>query len=429
MLGSFSGRVFLFGLVVSLVDGLMPRVETLIFGIDGNATIGGKYVLAASFATVILHILSLGKFKRLQWQSLSWFSLFVVLFIGEVIVWEGTSIVQSLRSYYFFLLIFPLCAVFDVSWSQFKNWLYWVSVPLIVLGILQYLLEAPLLDTGNPSDKFNAMSYVFGEKIRAFSLFSSSREYGYFLNIILASLLVMDGENRPSQLKVIVRILFIAIVVVAIYTTLTRTAYLQAALIIAAYILLKFFSSSGALFRVLPWVYAGVAIFIAYISTYGHGQDHLIANATAVEQRLLSTDSMQERVYYWSSHVKWAIDQDLSKIVFGSGIVQSNAEIYSESLIIDNTYIALLLNSGLIGLSCWIIFMNSLWRQLCKECKYDRGLHGALLFLSTWSAMSVFSSYFSVPLIIAALALHKTYANKGGLGLRNRNSINSISAS
>lgn len=429
MLESLSGRIFLFGLLVSLVDGLMPRAESFVLGVGGKATFGGKYVLAVSFAIVVLHILDRGKFKRFQWLSLSWYSLFAGLLVGELFVWGDAHLIQSIRSYYFFLLIFPLFTLFDISWSRFRTWLFWLSVPLILLGMLQYVLADPLLNTGNPSDKFNAMSYVFGERIRAFSLFSSSREYGYFLNIILASLLTMGEKRRTSKVKEVIRMIFIAIVVLAIYTTLTRTAYLQAALIIATYILMKFFSTGGVVFRTLPWVYAGVAVLIVYISIYGHGRDHLITNATAAEQRILSTDSMQERVHYWSGHLQWVVDQDISRIVFGTGIVQSNADLYSESFIIDNTYIAILLNAGLVGLICWIIFMNNLWRQICKVCKYNKMSHDALIFLSTWSAMSVFSSYFSVPLIIAALALHKATGNRAGLGFQNRKSIDSITVS
>jgi hypothetical protein len=137
------------------------------------------------------------------------------------------DVLTTYSGYYYFSLVTPLFfyVAGTVPEGRIVRWLLVVLLPLAALGIMQQLLNDPILPTRSYEGRFEVNQWRWFGLTRGFSLASSGAQFGHYLSIGAALSTVMLFRTRRSS-----RILggvFLLVTVAATFATLTRGAYLE----------------------------------------------------------------------------------------------------------------------------------------------------------------------------------------------------------
>ncbi len=122
---------------------------------------------------------------------------------------------------------------------------------------------------------------------------------------------------------------------------------------------------------------------------------------------MLSSDSLNERHAAWTvAFDKWLVREDAS-ILVGTGMAQTSllgtglSQIEShevEYFLVDNGFLAVGVQLGLIGLALWMWVMQALFKDLLETAWRTRCsiAIAAAALLSTWMMRDVFDPIFSL---------------------------------
>jgi hypothetical protein len=111
----------------------------------------------------------------------------------------------------------------------------------------------------------------------------------------------------------------------------------------------------------------------------------------------MSWESLAERHEAWTSVLdKWLLREDLS-LFFGTGLAQIESDDI-EYFLVDNGFLAVGAQLGLVGLALWCWVMQALWRDVLGAAwKSGRILPIAVAaLLSTWMMRAMFDPLFSL---------------------------------
>ncbi len=404
---------FLMGLLVFIpvfsvfVDGAIPTLTKEIFG--EQLFIPSKVVLIASIVPIftfalyrvfnvrhyLTHALSASFIKTwLIWAALTLLSL---LFVGFTQGFEIAA--RSISEYYFYMFLFPVFYLATSFYRSFYVAIIALAPILVMIALMQSVLNEPIINVGAPSDKFRVMAYLFDDKVRAFSVFGSPVNYGYYVNILFSIALSYFLLSRRTFFSWSMA-LVAAVLIICVYLTYTRAIYLQClAIALFVYIAKRNFASGTAISMVVR--YFPILIFIGYSFVT------VIAFLLATEEGIVSGVTVNERVLNWGTQIMISFDEGWASILFGRGVLQEDDDIYIYSVLIDNSYVSLFSNTGLIGLVAWIWLTWSVWRILL-----DRGVDNLYYtafaaWYSTWLGQSVINNTHVTNSILVLMLLGK----------------------
>jgi len=119
-----------------------------------------------------------------------------------------------------------------------------------------------------------------------------------------------------------------------------------------------------------------------------------------------SNDSMHIRYDHWKE-LSIQYIKSPKELFFGSGLVQSNHSPFKTDLVIDNSYLATILNTGILGLCFTMIILIRIWLYF-----YNRTMHssnafdmGIAAFFSTWPFYGLLNNAWFVYGLIALLGV------------------------
>ena len=195
-------------------------------------------------------------------------------------------------------------------------------------------------------------SWVFADRLRAFSLFGSALEFGLFcafsgaLGIALARKMPIRGA-----------LLAIASAL-ACYTTLTRLCYLMFFGAVASSLVFTFCKrpSRGSWLPLL-WFLLGLSTILVGLNS--------VSNTDAGS--LQDAGSLLGRLEQWVYFSDLFLHSSLVYQLFGLGLVQSESLLSSYGMVIDNSLLALLLHIGVVGLALFGTLLTKMWLYLRRE--------------------------------------------------------------
>jgi hypothetical protein len=342
---------------VAVVNALVPQFQMYLSG--GRTLFGDSVIKTALLVAVAAGCVLRPKVKIAAIPWLAWLLCigYLIVEVGHLTINCDMSLGEALFSYYNYYCLFligPALLVFRGAVSQrtlVRSSVFLFAV-CAMLAAAQYLTVSPIVYTESLDGSFTVPSWMFADRLRAFSLFGSSLEFGLFcafsgaLGIALA---------RKTPIRGTVLTIASAL---ACYTTLTRLCYLMFFGAVVSSLIFTFGKRpSRGSWLPLFW-------FLLGLSTIFVGLNSISATDAG---SLQDTGSLLGRLDQWVHFSDLFLHSSLVFQLFGLGLVQNESLISSHGMVIDNTLLALLLHIGVVGLVLFGTLLTKMWLYLRRE--------------------------------------------------------------
>jgi hypothetical protein len=336
-------QVFLLQGNVPVTPAIFKAILLLVLGVTFFAR-GGRCVISLQLTLGILILLGLtvstihilfSSYLPLSDLLVSDFLMYFVLVLGC-----GVSAVPLMVSPK--LLTRLLLLIFVVSLS---------------IGAAQHFLNDKVVATHSLDGKFNVLAWNFYGQVRAFGLFLSPLDFGVFCALIANFGVILAVRKRR-------RFVGWSMVILAglgCYASLTRAA--QISYIVGLPI--AFVLGTGKpkiLVRLLPVCALATAMIV-----FGFG----LTRITQLNKGdITSSETFYIRLTEWKYYLERYREMSLADQIVGSGLVEKGGSgrvkhLANEGpMTMDNTYLALLVNSGVMGFALVLGLYASAWDVL-----------------------------------------------------------------
>ena len=376
------GLAAIFSLIAQMCGYGFESMQFAIFNKVFFTTLLAKLFLTVLAVVVIIHRTKINIVWPLFIRLVGLFLYILFLVIQHSLSSNSFyHLVVGFNEYYSLFFIFPLVYQLRgyVSTKSLTFVLVGIGVPAICLGMFQYFTHIifPLPQPGNSVDFFS--------RIRAYSFFGQPLQYSIFLLFIFSLCSVM--LIRCSNAIRIFIIIAISIIIFAAYTTLARSLFvaLTGAAVTSIVIKLKFPFKRAIIYN-LPLMYF---IFIILLLYYSNDISRIFSGS------LTSSLSVSIRYDEWIYYLRMLLKSP-SVFFLGNGIVQGNetAGSLNSTLPIDNSFLGVTLNIGVIGLFLYLFMLSSMWNFIVQEYEKNDSImvESALVFFSTWPIYAVTSN-------------------------------------
>lgn len=319
--------------------------------------------------------------------------LFDYLFLWLYFGYSGVYFLISFMSFDYFTFIIFFLFLFSKVEKGDNNKFTFV---ILVIGCIALLgaLEQYLIGTNNfiiaTSDKKVNASDFYGID-RLFSFFSSGLNFGVFLSFLFV--IVLSYIKPILRIKNILLILLILLILFFIYNTFTRNIYLMVLMSLFSYFFLFIFSKR--ILKYLPYIYGLVmSLFLSYTAMT------LKLEKSTEDNGIDSVRSTFARFLNWDNAINKFVEGDTISQLFGLGLIQNGR--VDNGLTIDNSFLGLLLQHGLIGLILFIYLYHRIWIYLLNDyfASKKRLSMVTVIVFSTFIAVNMLNSIYALYFII-----------------------------
>lgn len=389
--------------LLSMITGALPQLQ--IFLLKGKIVIPSIAVKLFIVLVLYLSILSTCRLSIIKTKIRTSFLilscvLFLFYLIFEMFNFGNRELsisymFYSYNAYYFFILVIPLVFLLEnsISHETISKYITIIAIPLAILGIVQFATNSTILPTSSSDGSFKILSYQFKNNIRAFSLFDAGLNFGHFLCIVL-SLVVAKIKFKSS--KLLINLLLFILLSIAVYSTMTRNIYIEYSSIIFAIIFLSMFIKKKFI-SLLPLFFYLVGTVINNIVPY--------ITSKYVDNSIFDINSYLIRQMNWVSIKDAWLNNGIVSALFGTGLVQNDKINVVQSIIIDNSFIAVGLHIGIIGIILWLFIMWTCWMYCLKITRENFNYFNLAItvFFSTWLITGIFNLNLAIYPIIFIL--------------------------
>jgi O-Antigen ligase len=367
---------------IYLADGILPQVQMFLTG--GSTPMTSEFKLLLLFLVVASVILT-RSFRKSQMVN-AIMILAAFMFIDSLILlattkYQALDILNSFRGSFFPLILCGIVMFSPVTFRQ-RDVLAWgtaVFIACITISIFQFTTDTSVLPTRSRDGTFAVQSLLFYDRVRAFSLFTSSLQAGVFYCIPAALGAVLLLMRR----HLLVGSLLFSLSVFGSYAAFTRLSMLGlGASVLSAIIMWNPRLTVAA--KVLPLIWGLIAVLT--ISTA------LRDPAGSRRSGVLNTESAHDRLDGWRFYGDRYGASNLTEMLFGTGMTEHvaadapNQDSSAAPTQIDNAFLQILLHSGLLLLCVVIYYYVRAWRLLYNKVTRDRtpfGLSAGAVFSTT----------------------------------------------
>lgn len=205
--------------------------------------------------------------------------------------------------------------------------------------------------------------------------FSSKNSLAACLTFLYFDYLILNYINESelkSKRQKVYSIICCIVLLFFVFVTSSRTALFTFLLILLIYVCLCFIRLQTKTLNIAYWLFVfGLVVIISVYTNIHNFSWYNEINQYSLSFFGKNLDS--SRPYLWSSELS-RLKSDLF-IGLGTGILPQ-LEHYTDSSF-HNTYIQLLMQNGLIGLACLLVYLNNLWKII--TCYIDTALGKLLL--------------------------------------------------
>lgn len=372
---------FVVAWTLMVVPGMLPTLELLV---SGNVFLRPSVPKIALLIIAPLAIMAKGQWKipRSLTVAIIAFSCYLILCC---LVWSATlygdqeqHALVTLVGYYlnFFVLVLSFGLQGSLSARQIILYIVILSLPIEILGIAQHFTDSPIIPEPPAGDRnFHLNSTSFFGQLRGYSLFSSGLEFGHF--IVLASgilcALTLSGIKRLSGLLALV---LLGVAALAVYSTLTRAAYIQLALTLFSVTLLIWMPWFRRRLFILVLGYGLIGAFISFAAPLIQG----LFSGSSLD--LADNESFLMRVDEWQHYGVELMNAQPLTLFFGTGITQDD----EKDITFDNGPLAVAYQIGLLGLMLWSMLMYVVVRyaSICVSRRPSALTLGISAYMTTW---------------------------------------------
>jgi hypothetical protein len=342
---------------VAVVNALVPQFQMFLSG--GQSLFGDSVIKVALLVAVAMGCLLRPRLKITTVPWLAWLLCIAYLIVDVIHLTINCdmSLGEALFSYYNYYCLFligPALFIFRGAVSQraLVRCSVLIFVVCAMLAAAQHLTEKPIVYTESLDGSFMVPSWMFGGRLRAFSLFGSSLEFGLFCAFSGAL-----GIALTRKMPIRGTLLAIASAL-ACYTTLTRLCYLMLFSAVVSSLVFTFGKrpSRGSWLPLL-WFLFGLSTIFAGLNSIS-GSD---------AGSLQDAGSLLARLDQWVYFSNLLLHSSLAYQLFGLGLVQSVDLLSSYGMVIDNSLLALLLHIGVVGLALFATLLVKMWLYLRRE--------------------------------------------------------------
>ncbi|ACL71026.1 O-antigen polymerase [Halothermothrix orenii] len=360
------------------------------------------FILALSILYLIkkkkIHITNFGG-KIIIIIYLLVFNLILNLYFG--IVNKNIVIIQWLwgvKVTFFYGLIIFIVIIHDINWQKFINKiiniLSFLALFIIGFALLQFFLGTEFISSINFVADGMKTNLIRSGNIRASSIFRQPVTFGMFC-LILLSFNILKKGFMPNIVSIMS--------IIGILISTSRTSILALVVMLFYCLLLKRkkYNIFLKLSLIIPLVIVfALNIIVPYI------ENNLLSSNIGVLRTYLYTNTFFVRINKWKTLMtSWVKSKGIVHIFIGKGwgylgggqhifkFIQGNPSVPYDP--VDNLYLFLLINSGIVGLILFISIIIMCMRkalmmmQFSSEVNYDF-LNSVLLFLSTFLIIGVF---------------------------------------
>ena len=414
---SLFGGMALWAMIVCVINCSLPQVEMLITG--GNVPIPQGFIKIACFSFLIIlmlmyRTLDLSSFPTTAWVMAVGYLILVFPFLWFSQDKQPGEILFAYNAYYCSLIFAPVAAALrgKVPERLAIRIFLGTFAACALLGWAQFILQKPLVQLASNDGNFRIFASQWmmpGETlIRATSFFGTALEYGNFAVLMAAIGIGMCGE--PGGWKKGIPLYLIA--AATCYTTWTRVVFLQ--LFVATVAALTFtFGRKPNRVTWQPLIALGLGWLIAFSG---------ITSLINQEKGLSNSTSLELRLQQWETYGTTMARATVSQQLFGFGFCQADKpviiprkdEFYGKAVtvLVDNTYLALMLHIGVIGTLVMMGLLWGMWRHLRMEAanRPTPMLVGIASFWATFLMTGMFNiqaANFGYWYLIGLIVLHR----------------------
>lgn len=376
--GSVLATTAFLAMVACIINCALPQIEMLLTG--GLCPIPIAAIKIACFGLLILLTLAYGRLDLSAFPTSIWLVAMTFLLLDFPFLWfwqnkTALEILLSYNAYYCPLIFAPLACAFTgrLSEKSARRMLVYIFLVCAIIGCAQIIFQKQIVQMASSDGNFRIYTSwwitvgvrgtVGDRTLRAFGVFGTALEYGSFAVLIAATAIGMCGKPR-GWIKGVPLYLFAA---ACCYTTRTRVVYLE--LIFATLAAVTF--TFGRRPRRMIWqpvigLLVGSLIAFSGIATLV-GQTASVYDPSSLELRLLT----------WGSYGAQILRAELPEQMFGFGYSQAEKPIIVPVgdeqagqfaiTLVDNTYLALALHIGLVGMVVILGLLWAMWRRLRIE--------------------------------------------------------------
>ena len=411
------GIIALFLVLIQIFDAVIPQLQILI--LHGHMIVPTTLLRIPLLILLIACSLVYGiQLPRMLLMPYILFMMYLALDFLYLLVFKGYGKnpvygLATYNNYYsiFLFLPFAFSLYGTISEKSFYKVLGVTTVPIILLGLFQFILNKPILPTESIDKHFEEQAiFFYNNRIRAFSLFSSGLLFGTFCVFLFALTTSMFLMSKGISRRIAAFVSLIALVGAII--SLTRSNVVHAFLVLLSVLVLYYGKKYRLTQMALPFILLTISICMLTLAPIVHKSITIVEkslphlNGQTGLSNYTSNDSLLIRYENWkdlvSKHIKRPID-----FIFGSGLVQSNHSPFKSDLVIDNSYLATILNTGILGLCFMMIILIRIWLYF-----YNRAMHssdafdmGIAAFFATWPFYGLINNAWFVFGLIALLGV------------------------
>jgi hypothetical protein len=395
----FLGWLTYFMLLASfLVDGLLPQVQMLLTG--GSTPLQAK----SRLFLVLLVLASVLVARRVRNNPLSNAHIVLAAFMcvdfGVLYATTGYPALDIFAFFNWFLFPLVLCGLIlsapvTITQRDLLTLGLLVFIPCVGISALQFITNSPVLPTQSRDQSFAVQSYVFFDRTRAFSLFSSALGAGSFYCIPAAIGIILILSRR----RILSGSLLLLLSLLASYATYTRLAILGVAASVFSAIIIANVRLSR-LAKILPVLWCVLAFATISIGSLG---------STSRTNEMTNTMTLDERLSDWRFYGNRYVSGTLTEMLFGTGMTEyvpadQDQPRFSSAAPspIDNAFLQILLHSGALLLGGVVYFYFQAWRSLCYKATQNRQLFD-MAAAAVFSTTPFFAAINDLPVPMFAL--------------------------
>lgn len=377
--------LMLIAILFLIVNAALPRLEMLVF--SGNVPVYSVFLKFAIILLLIIYILidSRASINKLSIITVITFVCYLALETLMLSVSSSYSINLILFGYntmYFTLIFTILCFSVrsNISAGLLTKLLIIVSIPLIGLGITQTVLNNPLLPLKSANGYFKVLVWDYFGQVRAFSLFSAPAYYASFLVFVGALVFGLFLSSRGGRKFLL--LLLLAVISFSEFVSLDRTAifaFVFCLFTVFSIYKLKYTRSHLMIVMSLSFVASLSLVFVAPLIS------RLFPLVFAFKDQ-----SLLERYSEWGNWIAALLKNPVSFLI-GTGIFQNGVKLTS-GVIVDNMFLAVMVQIGVIGLVLVLFILFVIWRKLF-EIAYNEMTPLAIAGLSLITIWPIFATF------------------------------------
>lgn len=376
--------------ILIIADGLYAETQMKLLG---SFSITSLPIKAALLFLSILAFLINSKIQIPKSVMICWFIFVIYLLIETTIFinlyhYSFSKLISDFNFYYIFLLLLPFTFALKDSLKP-KTTITFLLLFFLFFSFIAYIQNKnnDAILTSVITGQFKPSSYSFYGDLRAFSMFGSASAFGHYLAIIGSLLVGLIFQKKLYP------IILLAIVSYITYITFTRSAYLEVILVVITTLIIYSKILKTKFLKTLPFIYGLLGVFIVFF-----------ASSLGSNSSIMSGESALVRTIIWKINLQTWFDNNVS-FLFGTGTVQSG-----NTLLVDNTFLAVGLHLGIIGLIIWVIYMTIIYNYALKTMSRNPISVAVVAFMSLWifTGMSQISFLFNVAFIFLAIITDTT---------------------